>query len=51
MGRYVTPLGVEIEMGDEAAAVIGYRPVAAAAEPKSKSTPKGKAKTMKEDSE
>lgn len=35
MGRYVTPAGVEIEMGDEAAQVVGYQPV--------KATSKGKA--------
>lgn len=26
MGRYVTPAGVEIEMSDRAASVIGFKP-------------------------
>lgn len=39
VGRYVTPTGVEIEMGDEAAAVIGYKPVTKAKTP-TKSAPK-----------
>lgn len=29
MGRYVTPHGVEIEMNDKAAAVVGYKPAKA----------------------
>lgn len=28
MGRFVTPQGVEIEMGDEAARVVGFKPAA-----------------------
>lgn len=28
MGRYVTPHGVEIEMDDKAAEVVGYKPAA-----------------------
>ena len=27
MGRYVTPRGVEVEVGDEAARAVGYQPV------------------------
>ena len=40
MGRYVTPAGVVIEMGDAAASNIGYKP---AEEPK-KPAPKRSAK-------
>ena len=39
MGRFVTPQGVEIEMGDEAARVVGYQPA--------KATSKGKAAAEK----
>lgn len=31
MGRYVTRAGVEIEMGDDAARVVGYAPVKSSA--------------------
>lgn len=40
MGRYVTPAGVEIEMGDAAARSVGYKPVE-----KPKPAPKKKADT------
>lgn len=28
MGRYVTPRGVEVEVNDDAARAVGYKPVA-----------------------
>jgi hypothetical protein len=32
MGRYVTPRGVEVEVGDDAARAVGYKPVELAEE-------------------
>lgn len=34
MGRYVTPRGVVVEVSDEAARVVGYKPADAPAEKK-----------------
>lgn len=41
MGRYVAPNGVVMEMGDDAARAVGYKP---AEEPQKKPVPKRSAK-------
>lgn len=40
MGRYVTPSGVVIELGDEAARAVGYKPADAKPAPAKRGRPK-----------
>jgi hypothetical protein len=47
MGRYVTPRGVEVELGDEAARAVGYQPAAKPAEEPKKKTPAKKSASRK----
>lgn len=52
MGRYVTPRGVEVEVSDEAARVVGYKPVAeksASPKPAAKKTAAKKSSSAKSD--
>lgn len=51
MGRYVTPHGVEIEMNDKAAAVVGYKPAKATPESQEKKPAKRAVKKSDEKSD